>query len=161
MTTTDEARNRHKPRAEQEGARNIQAFLEEKVPYRAYGTPTKDALLRLRIHTRKLSVMPAYSVLYNVVSSLLDDSVALVFPDMIVKMYGRNLGEMVEGLQTHSVAWIREYDPLFWEFAPGEDDGRLACIEEIKIEQHTPINPNREAMDRQGQSAADGAEHGG
>jgi len=55
---------------------------------------------------------------------------------------------LVNALFTNSVEWVREYHPPFWEFADGEDDGTLPCIEEIVIE-NAPMNPRAEAVGRE------------
>lgn len=125
---------------------------EENIPYRAFSAPTTDPLLRLRIYAKQMLLMPRYDLLYDVAHTGLADFVGLIYPHMQIKMFGRNLNPLINGLFTNSVEWVREYHPPFWEFAKGEDDGTLPCIEEIIIER-APIDPEAEIKAR-GNSAS-------
>ena len=125
---------------------------EENIPYRAFSAPTTDPLLRLRIYAKQMLLMPRYDLLYDVAHTGLADFVGLIYPHMQIKMFGRNLNPLINGLFTNSVEWVREYHPPFWEFAEGEDDGTLPCIEEIIIE-NAPMNPRAEVVTR-GNSAS-------
>lgn len=125
----------------------ILQFPTEYVPYQAFYAPTSDPQLRFKIWAGSMQLMPRYDLLYDVPHTGLGDFVGLVFPHMQVKMFGRNLIPLVDKLSTHSVEWICQYRPPFWEFAPGEDDGTLPCIEEIIIEGN-PLDPEAEIRAR-------------
>ncbi|MBW4597541.1 MAG: hypothetical protein KME46_32750 [Brasilonema angustatum HA4187-MV1] len=120
---------------------------QDELYYRAFSAPTPDPLLRLNIHTDKIHLMPRYDLLYDVAYSGIGDFVGLIFPHMRVKMFGRNLRLLVKGLFTHSVEWVREYDPNFWKFAPGDNVDMEPCIDEIIIES-VSLDPEAEIKAR-------------
>lgn len=120
---------------------------EEDIPYRAFHAPLDTPLLRFKIASRQMILMPRYDLLYDVIHTGLGDFVGLIFPHVQVKLFGRNLIPLVNKLSTHSVEWIQEYVPPIFEFAEGEDDGTLPCVEQIVIE-NVPLDPMEEIRAR-------------
>jgi hypothetical protein len=100
--------------------------------YQAFGSPTSDPQIRVIIYAKQMFVMPRYDVLYDVVFSGLYDFVGLVYPHQRIRIYGRNLSDLVFRLRINSVEWIREYAEGFHELP--DDDGTLPVITEIQIE---------------------------
>ena len=122
-------------------------FPSDFVPYRAFSAPTSEPQIRLKIRAKQMSLMPRYDLLYDIAHTGAGDFIGLIYPHMQIKMFGRNLEPLAEALFNNTVELVREYCPPFWEFAKGEDDGTLPCIEEIIIEGN-PLDPEAELKAR-------------
>jgi len=92
-----------------------------------------------------MNLLCGYDQLDHVLFTGIGDFVGLVFRRMTVKLFGRNLHDLTDGLKTHSVEWVREYAPPVWEYADGENAILLSCIEKIVIENER-FNPDLEVL---------------
>lgn len=137
------------------GAEILTFQHNDRLPYRAFEVnPTRDMVLCLGIYAKKMNLICGYDQLEHVLFTGLGDFVGLIFRRMTVKLFGRNLQGLTDGLKTHSVEWVCEYAPPVWEYADGENGMLLPCIEKIVIE-NEPFNPIKEALqwqkEREGQ----------
>ncbi len=138
MSRLDDIRNAAKD-AEQSEPKAESNVLQGPTPnipkaeYAAYGSPTSDPQIRVIIYAVAFFMMPRYDVMYDVFFSGNGEFVGLIFPHHRVKIFGRNLMDLVYCLRTNSVEWIREYHPTFHELPP-DFDGQLPVITSIEVE---------------------------
>ena len=105
-----------------------------KDPYAAFGSPTADPQIRLVIYAKRFFMMPQYSLLYDVFFDGAGEYIGLVFPHHTVKLYGRNLLSVIEGLRTNRVEWIREYVEFFHELPLEEDAPVITSIDTAAVQ---------------------------
>ena len=124
----------------------LRETVEGQEYYYAYFAPTNDQELRLIIYSKDMFIMPRYDFLQDVVFHGLYEFVGLIYPHQRIKIYGRNLKPIVQGLRSHSIEWIREYVPPYMKLAPDHDENKLPVITEIEIEGAIidPFNPKRD-----------------
>lgn len=102
-----------------------------RVAYQAFGAPTNDPQIRLIIYARQMFLMPRYDVLLDVAFNGRYDFIGLIYTHQRVRIYGRNLAELVFALRLNCVEYIREFAETH-HLAP--DDLSLPMITEIQID---------------------------
>jgi hypothetical protein len=100
-----------------------------KPPYKAFHA--KDRVLRMDIRQTDVVVdAPAYHLLENVRHNPACTQIMLLYHGfMVVKVHGKNLGEVVRALKNETCEFIQDFDPrLFTQPEPSEP-----IIEKIEV----------------------------
>lgn len=154
MSKLEELRNAAKAAIEQKQSEGnaiplttdeLREQVEGQEYYQAFFAPTDDPQLRLVVYAKTMFIMPRYDFLQDIVFNGLYEFVGLVYPHQRIKLYGRNLKGLVQGLRIHRVEWVREYVPQFMTLAPDHDESNEPVITEIEIEgaQIDPFAPGK------------------
>lgn len=98
-------------------------------PYEAFHA--KDRVLRLDIRQTDIVVdaLP-YHVLVGVRHDLACTKIMLVYPNfMVIKVYGKNLGEVVRAIKNETCEFIQDFDPRLF----AQPDPAKPIIEKIEV----------------------------
>lgn len=136
-TIRNAAKEAVKTKQEQAAEKNTQFSVETDAEfYRAFSAaPTGDPPLHLVIFTKKgIAVSPLYSMLYDFVFDDKCEFIGLVFPHCRVKLYGKNLGDLIIKLSTHRVEFIYEYGSTGLRIPPDHDPAKDPVITKVEME---------------------------